>query len=49
MTRLFCVRDFEAIPGEALEVMDGILLRTINRRCRQHGIDLCLYVVQPQG
>lgn len=39
----------DAVAVEALEVVDGILFRTLDRRGRQHGTDLCLDVVQLQG
>ncbi|MCY1433050.1 hypothetical protein D9M71_490690 [compost metagenome] len=39
----------EAVAVEALEVMDGVFLRPLDRRGRQHGIYLFLDVVQLQG
>lgn len=39
----------EAVAVEALKVMDGVLFRALDRRGRQHSVDLCLDVVQLQG
>ncbi|MNT79584.1 hypothetical protein D3C72_2189330 [compost metagenome] len=39
----------EAVAIKSFEVVDGILLRTLDWRGRQHGVDLLLHVIQIQG